>query len=524
MPDTSILEDAQTEATAPFNLDGFSMIDLITGPASPMCDGWYRRDFLRLGALGLCGLTLADRLRASTPDRGNSFVKDKSVILLFLAGGPSQYETFDPKPGGLEGCTSVAGHIPTALTGVRFASYLPKLARLAERLTIVRSFQTRHPEHNAAHKQLLTSDLTVKDGQPIKEPGLGAVYARVAGAMNPRTGMPRHALIPPTTRYPGGSGGFAGAFESVVEGVQPAYLGPTFAPFEVLAPMAGGIATDGKKGKKGESQAPNPFLDSLQPRLTSAQLDTRMGLLRQLDRLDRFVDSPVADRLDVYRRQALDLLRSGAVRQAFDLNREDRATLKAYDTEHFRNWNCDDRSRFIRTGPSIGFSLGRQLLLARRLCEAGAGFITVVNANWDFHARKGIPNIPEGMGVFGPPLDHAVSAFLEDVRQRGLEDRILLVITGEFGRTPKLDRNAGRHHWPRICPLVFAGGGLKHGQVIGQSDRRGGQPATEPITIDDLHATILHVLLDDSRVRLDTSLPQKIQDRVQRGRPIRELF
>jgi hypothetical protein len=499
------------------------MLEIVTGPPVPWCDGIHRRAFLRVGALGLCGLTLADRLQAAAADRAGSYVKDRSVVLLFLAGGPSQYETFDPKPDGPEGSTSVAGHIPTALPGVRFASYFPKLAGLADRLTVVRSFQTNHAEHNGAHKQMLTADLTVKDGQPIKEPGLGAVYTRAAGAMHPRTGMPRHALIPPTTRYPGGSGGFAGAFESVVEGAQPAHLGPAFAPFEIQAPMAGGAA-DGKKKKKDEAEAVNPFLDSMQARLSAAQLDARLDLVQQLDRLSRRLDSPGADRLEVYRRQAADLLRSGAVRQAFDLTQEDAATLKAYDTEHFRNWNCGEDSKFLRTGPSIGFSLGRQLLLARRLCEAGSGFVTVVNANWDFHARKNIPNIPEGMSVFGPPLDHAVSAFLEDLRQRGLEDKILLVITGEFGRTPGLDRNAGRHHWPKVCPLVLAGGGLKHGQVVGQSDRRGGEPATNPITIDDLHATILHVLFDVGKMRLDASLPQKVLDRAQRGTPIRELF
>ncbi len=176
------------------------------------------------------------------------------------------------------------------------------------------------------------------------------------------------------------------------------------------------------------------------------------------------------------------------------------------------------------SGPSVGFSLGRQLLLARRLCEAGAGFVTVVNANWDFHARKGIPNIPEGMGVFGPPLDHAVSAFLEDVKARGLEDKILLVITGEFGRTPGLDKNLGRHHWPKICPLVFAGGGLKHGQVVGKSDRRGGEPASEPIVIADLHATILHALFDVGRMRLDAGVPPRVLERATKGTPIAELF
>ncbi len=502
------------------------MIDIVTSSRGPMCDGMRRRDFLRVASLGLGGLTLADLMRASaaqTPE--GSYLKDKAIVFLFLAGGPSQYETFDPKPGGAEGSTSINGHIATSIPGVRFSAYLPRLARMADRLSIVRSFQTHHAEHNGAHKQLLTGDLTVGDGQPIREPGIGAAFARAAGPINAETGMPRYALIPPTTRYPGAGRGFAGAFESVVEGMQPAYLGPTYAPMQVLAPMAGGDATvrNRNPSRSRPAEEPNPFLDSLEARIPGTQLDARLNLLEQIDQMNRRLDNHALEAYSVHQRQAVDLLRSGAVRQAFDLGRESPITLRTYDTEHFRNWDCDDRSRFIRTSPSIGFSLGRQLLLARRLCEAGCGFVTVVNANWDFHARRGIPNVPEGMGVFAPPLDHAVSAFLEDIRQRGLEDKILLVITGEFGRTG-LDGNAGRHHWPRICPLVLAGGGLRHGQVVGDSDPRGREPATTPITIDDLHATLMHVLFDVGRMRLDVALPARVHDRAQRGTPIRELF
>ncbi len=505
------------------------MLDVFSGSQSILCDGMPRRDFLRVAGLGLGAWALGNgpRIRATEPVAG-SYFKDKSVVLLFLAGGPSQYETFDPKLNGPDGSTSINGHIQTALPGVRFSAYLPKLASLADRLSIVRSFQTRHPEHNGAHKQLLTGDLTVGDGQPIREPGLGAAFARAAGAVNPRTGMLRHALIPPMTRYPGAGNGFAGSYESVVEGAQPVYLGPSFAPCQAFVPMPEGNATqrnrntDSANGRRGEAST-NPFVDSLEARVSLPQLDARMNLLGQMDQLNRRFDTSATDAFGVHQRQAAGLIRSGAVRQAFDLSLESAATLRAYDTDHFRNWNCDDRSRFLRSSPSIGFSLGRQLLLARRLCEAGCGFITVVNANWDFHARKNIPNIPEGMGVFAPPLDHAVSAFLEDIRQRGLEDKILLVITGEFGRSA-LDGNVGRHHWPRICPLVLAGGGLKHGQVIGESDRRGGQPATEPIVIDDLHATVMHALFDVQRMRLDTSLPPRVHDRAQRGTPIRELL
>jgi hypothetical protein len=498
------------------------MFDVVTGHRTRLCDGSSRRDFLRAGLFGGLGALAAGRVLASDPAGAGPFVRDKSVVFLFLAGGPSQYETFDPKPGGPEGHTSINGHVATALPGVRFSAYLPKLAKLADRLTVVRSFRTKHPEHNAAHKQLLTADLTVQDGKPITEPGLGAVYARAAGAVNPHTGLPRHALIPTTTRNSKGRAGFNGSFESVVEGCQPAGLGTAFAPFELLAPLSDGLVEEKKKRKPGE-EPPNP-LAVFEPRVSAPQLDARLGLLKELDRFNRAADAAGAmNRLDEFTRQAAGLLQTGRVRKALDLTLENPATVRAYDTEHFLNWNSDDSSRFIRTGPSVGSSLGRQLLLTRRLCEAGAGFVTVINANWDFHARKGIPNMPEGMGAFAPPLDHAVTAFLEDVRQRGLEDRVLLVITGEFGRSG-LDKNLGRHHHAKICPLVFAGGGLKHGQVVGHSDRRGGEPATEPVTIADLHATILHALLDVGRMRADAGVPAKVIDRATKGTPIRELF
>ena len=499
------------------------MLRIFTGNSSRLCDRLPRRDFLRVGALGMGGLTLADLMRSSAVAANRkSYVKDKSVILLFLAGGPSQLETFDPKPHGIDTSTSIAGHLPTKLTGVRFASYFPKMAELADRLTIVRSFQTNHSEHNGAHKQILTADLTIQDGKPIHEPGIGAVYSRVAGAIS-TGGMPSHALIPPTTRYGEENAGFAGAYDSVVEGTQPAWLGEAYAPLETKVAMAGGKPRE-KKNRKDEDDT-NPLLENLQPRVPELQIDGRLSLLNQLDQLDRNVDaSGVMEGTDQYSQQALDLLRGSAVRKALDLSREDPRTLAAYDTEHYRNYRCNDDSKFERDGPSIGISLGRQLLLARRLCEAGCGFVTAIHANWDFHARKGIPNMPEGMSVLAPPLDHAVAALLTDIEQRGLSDKIMLVITGEFGRTPGLDKNLGRHHWPDLCPLVFAGGGLNHGQVIGQSDRRGGRPATEPITIDDLHATIMHAMFDVGEMRLDASLPRKIQQRAQKGKRIEALF
>ncbi len=503
------------------------MLRILTGQSTAFCDRLPRRDFLRVGGLGLAGLTLADMLRCSAsanPGTGG-YDREKSVVLLFLGGGPSQYETFDPKPEGPGSSTSIAGHLATRIPGVRFATYFPQMAELADRLTVVRNFQTNHAEHNGAHKQILTADLSVQDGKPIRQPGLGPIYARAIGATDPATGLPTQALIPPTTRHLGKAAGFAGAYESVVEGCQPAGLGPAYTPLEVYAPMAEGSAPPKKDRKDEDRSGAPPIIDDLTPRLPDSVIDGRLNLLRALDRLDRRLDATGAmEGLDEFSEQAINVLRGGGVRRALDLSLEDLAVLAAYDTEHFRNYRCGDDSKFERGGPSIGISLGRQLLLARRLCEAGCRFVTVIHANWDFHARKGIPNIPEGMSVLAPPLDHAVAAFLRDLQARGLDEKILLVVTGEFGRTTSLDENLGRHHWPRICPLLFAGGGLRHGQVVGQSDRRGGEPEGEAMNIDDLHATVLHALLDMGKLRLDPSIPRSVLDRAGRGRPLRELF
>jgi hypothetical protein len=499
------------------------MLRIDCGTSGRMCDGLSRRSFIQAGALGIGGMTLANLFAAQSM---SGYVKDKAVVLLFLGGGPSQHETWDPKPDGPGTSTSLAGHLPTAIPGVRFASYFPKMAELADRLTIVRSFHTHHAEHNGAHKQLLTADTTIPDGKPIKHPGPGAVYARIAGAAHPRTGIPRQVLIPPTLDYLPEKAGFAGSFESVVEGCQSSYLGASYAPFEVKVPMAEGQPKTGKKeNRKDEEAAENPLISDLQPQIPAAHLQTRLGLLKQFDQLNRHLDANGGmQAVEANTARALEVLRGGEVRDALDLTREDPRVLAAYDTEHFRNYRANDQSKFERNGPSIGISLGRQLLLARRLCEAGAGFVTVIHSNWDFHARKGIPNMPEGMSVLAPPLDHAVAAFLQDLKARGLDDKILFVITGEFGRTPSLDENLGRHHWPRLCPLVFAGGGLKHGQVVGESDRRGGEPADNPYSIDDLHATLMHAQFEVGKMRLDTGLPKIAMERASRGRVIGEMF
>jgi uncharacterized protein (DUF1501 family) len=233
-----------------------------------------------------------------------------------------------------------------------------------------------------------------------------------------------------------------------------------------------------------------------------------------VDRLDRQVDLSGAMRnLDRFEAQALDLL-LGQSKSAFDVSREDPRLLARYDTSQFTSGIHREQAS----------SLGHQMLLARRLCESGCGFVTVHNPGWDMHGGPTQYDMSAGMRELGSPVDHAVSAFLEDVEDRGLSEQILLIITGEFGRTPRVKENGGRDHWPRLSTLAFAGGGLKMGQVIGQSTADAGEPRSEPITLDHLFATVMHTLFDVSKLRVEADLPRDIIALLERGRPISQLM
>jgi uncharacterized protein (DUF1501 family) len=209
------------------------------------------------------------------------------------------------------------------------------------------------------------------------------------------------------------------------------------------------------------------------------------------------------------RRQARDVLLRG-VAQAFDFRREDPALVARYDTSAIQIGHKKFR-------PS---TLGHQLLVARRLCEAGAGFVTVHSAGWDMHADGNNPGIVTGMNMLGRSLDRALAAFLDDVAQRGLSDRILLVVTGDFGRTPKMNKRGGRDHWPRLGTLALAGGGWPMGQVVGRSTPGADAPAADPVTPGNLLATVAHTLLDVSRLRADAGVPRPIALALQNASPI----
>jgi hypothetical protein len=440
--------------------------------------GLSRRSFLRVGSLALGGLGLPQVLAAKGPAAADAKVlRDKAVVFLFMHGGPSQIETFDPKMSAPVEIRSVTGEVKTKLPGVTFGGTFPKLADRADRLAVVRSF---------SFENIGNHDIRPLVGPESLDANLGSVYARVAGANRPVTGMPTNVVLFP---------------RSVDPTAGPNQNGPPWGRFDRTGPFGNATAplVPGSAGGGGSLH------EDMRLTVPHDRLEDRKRLLARFDDVKRQSDF---EGFDDHRRQAFEMI-LGGVEKAFDLSKEDARTIERYDTGRL----CNPESvRLGRDGKQNGFypryvdhgkTLGKELLLARRLVEAGCGFVTVTtNFAWDMHADGNNPGVKEGMNFSGAVFDHAVSVFLDDLRDRGLEDKVLLVATGEMGRTPKLDNNGGRNHWHRSAPLLLAGGGLPMGQVIGQSTSDGGRPATEPMTVERLIATITHVLFDVGQLRI----------------------
>jgi hypothetical protein len=440
-----------------------------------------RRDFLRIGSLALGGLSLSDLLAAEAGV--GSALRDRAVVLLFLAGGPSHIETFDPRMDTPEGVRSVTGEVPTAIPGVTFGGTFPGLAARARRLAIVRSFHHHVTDHAQAIRHVLTAGNSLGAG-------MGAIYARLRGPNDPRTAMPTHGLV--TTEEIDGQ--YVKEKARVQESSGPGPLGRSYAPFD---PAAGGGS-----------------LDLMRLTIPRRRLEDRRALLSALDGAKRALErQSTIDAMGRYEQQALDLVLRNAG-DALDLSREDPRVVARYDTSHIR----------------VGFkqfrpcTLGRQMLMARRLCEVGCGFVTVQNAGWDMHADVNNPGIDAGMRMLGPTVDLAVSAFLDDLEARGLDQKVLLIITGDFGRTPRVNPRGGRDHWAMLSTLALAGGGLRMGQVIGRSSRLADRPAHDPVTPGDLMATLMYVLFDLPKLRLRTEVPRDIAALLEAGTPIPGLI
>ena len=470
------------------------MLTVSTTHRTRTCDGVHRRSFLKAGALALGGLTLPQLLATQAAmAKDGGYVRKKSVVLLFLQGGPPHIEMFDPKMTAPVEIHSVTGEVKTNLPGITFGGTFPKLAGRADRLAIVRSFASG----NANHQNLLS----VAGGGNSFKASMGSIYARIAGTNHPRTGMPNNVFVCPEGAQPGLT--LAKNFETkaLPQLSTPGSLGAAYAAFD---PSGGG-----------------ELKQNLELRVSRGQFEDRRNLLAKLDTFKRRLDATrTLDRLDTFQQQAYELILRG-VSKAFDLSKEDARTLKRYDTtqvfrqEEYQRWGDMRRCSNL---------LGKQMLLARRLCEAGCGFVTVSDSGWDMHSNSNSPKYLGGMYPLGHQVDFAVSAFLDDLHERGLSDDILLVISGEMGRTPKINKNGGRDHYADLTTLAFAGGGLKMGQVIGQSDRTAAKPATQKYTPRHLLATVMHTLFDVGQLRVDTGLPKEVINYISDHPPIPELF
>ena len=457
--------------------------------------GLGRREFLRVGSLGLFGASLSGLAgrEAWAVEKLKPYATGKSVVLLFLGGGPSHIELFDPKMTAPSGIRSITGELDTVHPGITFGGNFPQLARLADKFSIVRSFQSR----NGGHEYVSVTTA----GNPTKA-ALGALYSRIVGANHPLTGVPSHTLLLPEAVAPAGFKIGSNFETGHLPGLtQPGSLGQNYQAF---SPSGGG-----------------ELRQNMELAISAERFSDRRSILAGLDRLQRAMDvNGGIESLDRLQQQAYEVITRG-VAGAFDVAKEDPRTVARYDTSHcFRNEEVQ-RWGDMRRSTNL---LGRQMLLARRLVESGCGFVTVSDCGWDMHSNGNSPKGLNGMNWLGPQLDHAVSAFIEDCEARGLRDKVMLVVTGEMGRTPRINNNGGRDHYGELTPLLVYGGGLRMGQVVGQSDATASRPSTEPYNPSHLLSTIMHTLFDLGKLRLDQSLSSDVAAVAQSGEPILPLL
>lgn len=454
-----------------------------------------RRRFLTASLLaGGAGLGLPDilRLRAAAADSGRE-VPDTSVIQIWLGGGPSQFETFDPKPEAPVEIRGPYGAIPSKLPGALVCDMLPLTAGVLDRTAIVRSFTHPFDDHFGVTRWCLEGRR-----EPDKSkgyPSVGSIASRFRGPR--QAGMPGYVMLSeePVLHH------------HLFDAMAPGYLGVSHSPFTVLQdPYPYDFQAERLRTAVSSLELANDY--------TLDRVEDRKTLLSTLDRLPRRLDGrPQSDGFDPFVSLALDMITSAKARTAFDLQQESAATRERYGSHRW----------------------GQMALLARRLVEAGVTFVTLNTApdclRWDWHVSvtkemraqpdPGGPNV--GMEWSGPPLDRALSALIADLSERELCRNVLLIVWGEFGRSPKVNPTGGREHWPRLGNVLFSCAGLKMGQVIGTSSRDGGLPDSRPVDPSDVLATLYRHLGIDPQQNL-VNLQGRPIPLLPEGKAIDELF
>jgi len=455
-----------------------------------------RRNMLKAGLAGLAGLSLPRllRVRAAAAGAGRPLGGQKAVILLWMAGGPSHIDTWDPKPDRPAENRGPFGVIPTRLAGVHLCEHLPKQAAMLDRFTIIRSVDATSSNHepNTVFQTGNREAAPRVNPDGARIPAIGSAVARWRGPNRP--GMPPYVAFQ-TSRSHIAHGG---------------YLGPEYDPF--LAARASRLPIYTNVGEDTGRRTEADFF-TLPGGLTHERLRSRQTLLHDLDRLRRELDgSGAIEAMDRYGQQAVELLVGRRAQVAFDIESEPQPIRDRYG-KHL--W-C------------------QQALLARRLVEAGVAFVTIdlsyhpASGTWDNHGDNIPPygGISKGLKPLLPIFDHLITTLVADLEERGLLDDVLVLALGEFGRTPMIGTQGstdGRDHWPVVMSMALAGGGLRHGQVIGATDPDGGHIRHRPVTPGDLAATIYrHMGVPlDATYEDATGRPRFLVDR---GRPIDELF
>jgi hypothetical protein len=434
------------------------------------CEGFHRRDFLAFGTAGLFGLTLPQLLRlearAASRREGEEAPRKRahSVIMVWLGGGPSHLDMWDIKTSAPAEIRGEFKPIDTKVPGVQISEHLPKMAAVLDKATVVRSLYHTIPSHGPASVFMTTGN---KPTPALQYPALGSLAAKL---------LSTERGVPPFV-----------SFNEMRGGAAAGYLGSAYNPFIV----------EGAAGGKGANLRVRGI--QLPAGFTLEQLEDRDKLLQGFDATFRELDgsADVVEGMDSFHRQALEILRSDRTKKAFDLAQEKQALRDRYGANPF----------------------GQGTLAARRLVEAGVRFVTITLGGWDTHGQ----NFQALSKRLLPSLDQTLSALIEDLSDRGMLGHTVVYCAGEFGRTPKINKNAGRDHWARSMAVVLAGGGFKAGSCLGSTDAQGMAPASEPVTPDDVSATLFHCLGIDPHRELQTATGRPVQ-LFREGRVIEKLL
>jgi len=427
----------------PFSHDISSMLDLEGKGTGIFCDGFNRRDFLRVGALGMGGLSLPQVLQAEKAAGVGS--SNKAVIMIYMAGAPPHQDLIDPKPDAPKEVRSEFDPIRTNVTGIHVNESLPMMARIMDKWTGIR---TLVGAPNGSHDSFMC--YTGRPGSaffdrpypkpPGNWPSIGSTVSKLMGSKSP--GMPAFVGLAPKAGHPPyGSPGECG------------FLGKPHGPFRPSGPARADMD-------------PKP--------VGSTRIGRRQSLLSGFDAFRRKLErGNDLEQMDSFTRQAFGVLTSSQLGEALDLENEDPKVRERYGKGDPKN---------------VGDGAPRNnehFLLARRLVEAGARVVTLNFGRWDFHSSN-----TNGVKGHAPIFDRGLSALIEDLHDRGMSDDVAVVAWGEFGRTPVVNKNAGRDHWPQVGCAFVAGGRMNHGQMIGATDRKVAEPADRPVHIGEVHATL----------------------------------